>query len=128
MGDLAPAYGLLALLALGLFLLTAKLSRCWSPRACDLAGLAVVALLIVYIRTLWYDLRLAHWLPLASLVVLGNWLPLFAAVLAGLVWTRTADRPVRRRIALVELAAAGILAAVYPLLGASPSCGERWDR
>ncbi|HZN33494.1 MAG TPA: peptidase C39 [Pirellulaceae bacterium] len=128
MGDLVLALGVLTLAALGLFLLTVRWTRCWSPRACDLAGLAVVVLLLVYIRTLWYDLRLAHWLPLASLVVLGNWLPLFAAVLAGLVWNRTSDRPLRRRIAVLELTAAGILAAIYPLLGASPACGERWDR
>src|SRR5262245_44748990 len=97
MGDLAFDYVLLSTVALGLFLLTAKLSRRLSLRACDLAALAVVLLLLVYIRTLWYDLRLAQWLPVASLVVLGNWLPLFAAVLAGLVWRRTADRPLRRR-------------------------------
>ena len=127
MGDLALAYGLLALLALGLFSASGLLMRRLSPRACDAAALAVVLLLLLYIRTLWQDLRLAGWLPLANLIVLGNWLPLFAAVLAGIVAARPA-MAWRKRLLLVELTVAGSLAAIYPVLGVPPRCGERWDK
>lgn len=128
MGDLALGYGVLAVLALGLFLLTARLARGLSPRACDVLALAVVALLLLYIRTLWYDLRLASWLPVSNLIVLGNWLPLFAAVLAGIVAVRMTGSLWRRRLMLAELTAAGAIAAVYPVLGFPPQCGERWDK
>lgn len=128
MGDLALGYGVLALMALGLFSGTVRLSRGFSSRTCDLIGAAVVALLFLYIRTLWYDVRLAAWLPVASLIVVGNWLPLFAAVLAALVWRRCSGTWPRQRFALVQLAAAGGLAAVYPLLGGVPHCGDRWDK
>jgi len=128
MGDLALGYGVLAGLALGLFLGTARLSRGFSPWACDLAGAAVVAALFLYIRTLWFDVRVAAWLPFANLIVVGNWLPLFSAVLAALVWRRCSTTPLRQQLALAQLAAAGCLAAVYPLLGSVPHCGDRWDK
>jgi hypothetical protein len=128
MGDLALGYGVLAGLALALFLGTVRLSRGFSPRSCDRAGAAVVVLLFVYIRTLWFDVRLADWLPFSNLIALGNWLPLFAAVLAGLVWRRCSATPSRRLLTLAQLAAAGGLAAVYPLLGSTPNCGDRWDK
>src|SRR6266508_1107007 len=116
MGDLALAYGVLALLALGLFLISGSLARRFSPRAADVAALAVVLLLFFYVRTLWYDPRLAGWLPFSSLIVLGNWLPLFAAVLAGIVWSKQFHSHWRRRALLVELTGAGLTAAIYPLL------------
>jgi hypothetical protein len=128
MGDLVLGYGVLAGLALALFLATVRFSRGLTPRACDLAGGAVVALLFLYIRTLWFDVRLASWLPLSNLIVVGNWLPLLAAVLAGLVWRRCGGLSLRQRLALAQLAAAGGLAAAYPLLGGVPRCGDRWDK
>jgi hypothetical protein len=128
MSDLVVGFAIIALAAAGLFLLTCWLARRLSPWQCDVAALAVVILLIAYIRTVWYDPRLAELLPFSNLIVVGNWLPLFAATLAALVWRRMSGTIVRRRITASQLAVAGVLAAVFPLLGTVPRCGDRWDK
>src|SRR5262245_64011279 len=127
MSDLVIGYVIIAAFAAGLFLLTRWASCRLLLWQCDVAAAAVVVLLIAYIRTIWYDPRLAELLPFSSLIVLGNWLPLFAAALAGLVWRRTAGATVRRTYTMAELAFAGGLAAAFPLLGGVPQCGDRWD-
>jgi hypothetical protein len=99
-----------------------------APWACDLAAICVLAGLFFYIRHVWYDPRLAQWLPLSNLIVVGNWLPLFAAILAGLVWRRTAHLPRRRVTAVAELGLCAALAALFPLLGPTPQCSDSWDR
>lgn len=128
MSDLALGYVIIAALAAGLFLLTFTASRRLSPAAGSLATAIVVALLFVYIRTLWSDVRLVRWLPVTNLIVVGNWLPLFAAALAGLVWQSTSLSRLRRSLATVGLVGAGAIAACYPLAGSTPTCGDRWDR
>jgi hypothetical protein len=126
--DLIVGYAVIAALAIGLFLVTARAARCHHPCVLDVAAVLTVAGLFAYIRWLWYDPRLAEWLPFANLIVVGNWLPLFSAALAGLVWGRMASAPVRRWIVAGALGMAGTLAAVYPLLGVTPECGNRWDK
>jgi hypothetical protein len=128
MSDLLIGYVILAVAAAGLFVLTCWLARNWSRWARNWAAVGLVALLFVYIRTLWYDARLADLLPYSNLIVLGNWLPLFAAVLMGLVWWQTHGAILRRSYTSLLLVGAGTLAAVYPLLGNVPTCGNRWDQ
>ena len=126
--DLVVGYAVIAALVIGLFLVTARAARSHHPHILDLAAVLTVVGLFSYIRWLWYDPRLAEWLPFANLIVVGNWLPLFSAGLAGLVWGRMANAPVRRLIVAGALGMAGTLAAVYPLLGVTPECGNRWDK
>jgi hypothetical protein len=128
MVDLVIGLTVLALLAVGLFLLTAGASRRVSPLTCDIAAVLVVAGLFFYIRHLWYDPRLASWLPVSSLIVVGNWLPLFAAVIAGLVWRRTAHLGHRRLFTVAELSMCSALAAAFPLVGSAPRCENQWDK
>lgn len=128
MSDLLIGYVIIAALAAGLLLLTCWASRRLANWQCDVAAVAVVGLLIAYIRTIWYDPRLAELLPFSNLIVLGNWLPLFAAALAGLVWRRTAGARLRRAYTMAELGFVGALAAAFPLLGSVPQCGDRWDK
>jgi predicted double-glycine peptidase len=128
MGDLVVGLMALAVVAAALFVLTAHVSGRLSPTACDVAALAVVAALFGYIRCVWYSPRLAEWLPFSNLIVVGNWLPLFAAVIAGLVWRRTAHLGVRRVLTVAELGACGALAAIFPILGGVPQCDNHWDK
>ena len=87
--DLVWGIALITALAAALFLATAALARRLSPHLLTGLALLVVGALLLYIRTLWYDLRLASWLPFSNLIVLANWLPLLAAVLAGVAWEKT---------------------------------------
>jgi hypothetical protein len=128
MSDLAVGYAVIAGAALGSFLVTGHAARWHARRAIDLAAFVVVAALFAYIRWLWYDPRLAHWLPVSNLIVVGNWLPIFAAALAGLVWSRAGLSPLRRTGVVSALAAAGVVAAVWPLLGRTPLCTVHWDK
>ena len=128
MGDLILGLVVIAATAIALFAFTARAARHHHPRAIDAVALLIVSGLFAYIRWLWYDPRLAEWLPFANLIVIGNWLPLFAAALAGLVWGRVSTPTTRQALTVAALAASGILAAVFPLLGESPHCGQRWDK
>jgi hypothetical protein len=128
MSDLVIGYAVIASLAVGLFMLTVRAALgCHYSRVLDAAALFTVAALFAYIRWLWYDPRLAQWLPYSNLIVVGNWLPLFAAIMAGLVWNRMVLAPWRRTAVVGALLAAGVLAACWPLLGRTPRCTGRWD-
>jgi hypothetical protein len=127
MGDLIVGFAVIGAAAFGLFLLTARAAVQHNARAIDAAAVLVVAGLLAYIRWIWYDPRLAEWLPFANLIVIGNWLPLFAAALAGLVWERLSAVTLRKWLTVGALAASGVLAAIFPLLGETPQCGQRWD-
>jgi hypothetical protein len=127
MTDLAIAFGILAALSVGLFALTAWAARGWGPSACNIAALAVVVLLFVYIHTVWDDVRIAQLLPYSNLIVLGNWLPLFAAAMAGLAWQRAQGQALRQLATVGALFSASAFATAYPLLGTTPECGYRWD-
>ncbi|MDX1948503.1 MAG: hypothetical protein SFU86_24165 [Pirellulaceae bacterium] len=128
MADLA--FGCVAMVALSaaLFVLTAREARRLPPWACDLLAALLVAGMFLYVRTLWYDPRVATWLPVSNLIVVGNWLPLFAAAVGGLVWQRMTDHRARRLLVVAELGVGASLALVYPLLGGVPRCGDSWDK
>jgi len=126
--DLIVGYAVITALALGLFLATAHAASHQGWRVLDAAALFTVFGLFAYIRWVWYDPHLAQWLPFSNLIVVGNWLPLFSAALAGLVWGRMALAPLRRAIVAASLGLAGTLAAMHPLLGHTPTCGNRWDK
>jgi hypothetical protein len=126
MGDIYLACAAMAALSAMLFWLTRYAAR-WLPRStCDLLAVLLVAVLFYYIGNVWYDVRLARWLPIASLIVAGNWLPLLSAMLAGIVWRRE-PTPLRRLVFGGGMLAAAGYALVYPLLGTVPECGDRWD-
>lgn len=128
MGDLLIGYAVIGAGAIGLFLLAAQLASRSSGRTIDALTLLLVAGLFGYIRYLWFDPVLARWLPFSNLVVVGNWLPLFAAAIAGLVWRRIASAPGRCWTTTLGLVGSAFLAAVFPLLGDKPECGDRWDQ
>ena len=125
--DLVWGFALIAALAAVLFLATAALAR-RLPRSA-LTGLAilVVGALLIYIRSIWYDVRLASWLPVSNLIVVGNWLPLLAAVLAGVAWEHTRQSAWRRYGSTAALGLTALYALLYPVLGTVPRCESRWD-
>jgi len=128
MGDLYLACAVIAALAVGMFLLTQRIAARLPSWACDLLALLVVATLFYYILNLWYDVRLAEWLPIANLIVLANWLPILAAPLAALAWRRAESSRPRQVFYSGALCLSGGYAMVYPMLGSPPECGNRWDR
>ena len=128
MTDLAIGFIIIAVTAIGLFFLAEHGARRLSQRLRTFAVAMVVGVLFFYVRTLWYDVRVAAIMPFSNLVVLSNWLPFFAAVIGG-VAGQTQSLPLLWRGTLVGmLGAVGVLAAFYPILGAVPKCGDRWDK
>ena len=125
--DLVWGIALIVALAAGLFLATASLARHWSPRVLSGVAVLVVGALLLYIRSVWYDVRLAQWLPVSNLIVVGNWLPLLAAVLGGIVWEKARDCSWRRIGSTAALACTALYALLYPVLGSPPRCENRWD-
>src|SRR5262245_29520238 len=120
--DLVWGIALIAALSVSLFLATATLARRLSPQVLTGLALLVVGALLLYIRTLWYDVRLASWLPFSNLIVLANWLPLFSAALAGVAWEKTRACSWRRMSTAAALACTGLYALIYPALGSAPQC------
>ncbi|MEX2026646.1 MAG: hypothetical protein WEH44_05085 [Pirellulaceae bacterium] len=127
-GDLIMGCAIVAALAAGLFVLTLRATRSSADRTLNLLAILAVCTLGWYIQNVWYDVRLARWLPYAGLIVLGNWLPLFAAVLAAVAWQSAAGSRIRQVILTGAMLATGSYALVYPLLGSAPHCGDKWDK
>lgn len=127
-GDLICGCVLVAALAVGLFVLTLVATSSLPRRTLNLVGVLVVCCLAFYIQNVWYDVRLARWLPFACLIVVGNWLPLFAAMLAAIAWQSSAHSRPRQIILTGTLILTGSYALVSPLLGSAPECDDRWDK
>ena len=127
MSDLVVGYAVLAAVSAALLLGAIWIAGRLPRSGIDLLAVAAVAALLAYIRYVWYHPALAEWLPYSNLIVVGNWLPLFSAIIAGLVWQRTVCSPARRSLLLFGLASCGVLAAVFPILGNTPTCGHSWD-
>jgi hypothetical protein len=125
--DLVWGIALISALAGAFFLATAALARRLPPRVLAMLAVMVLAALLFYIRSLWYDVRLANWLPFSNLIVVGNWLPLLAAVLAGIVWEKARDCSWRRIGSAGALGCTALYALLYPVLGTAPRCENRWD-
>lgn len=127
MGDLVLGCGLVALAAIGVFLLTLRAVRALPLRTCNLLGVLVVTAMVYYLVEFWYDARLARWLPVSNLIVVGNWMPLGAAMLAALVWRHTQGPTWRRALPVGMLAFTAAFGLVHPILGRPPECKNRWD-
>jgi hypothetical protein len=125
--DLAWGFALMGALAAVLFLASAALARRLSRPAVTGLAIFVVGALLLYIRSIWYDVRIAHWLPFSNLIVVGNWLPLLAAVLAGLAWEQARESSWRRFGFTAALGLTAGYALFYPVLGSVPKCEDRWD-
>jgi hypothetical protein len=89
--------------------------------------LATIAATVLYAWLVRDSVWLARCLPFSNLLVLSNWYPVAAAALAGLAWRHLPGGRLRRSWPAVGLALVGGFAAVQPLLGRAPACGNRWD-
>jgi hypothetical protein len=115
-------------LATGVFLGVLRLTRDLPRSTFNWLALLIVACLGFYIQQVFYDLRLARWLPTSALIVVGNWLPILAMALAALAWRTEPPRSIRRFIPVAVLGTASLSVIIYPLLGSPPRCqAERWD-
>lgn len=127
MEHLRLAVGLMALLSVAAFFLTVRLFRRASPVLLDLVAVMVVALIGVYLRTVWGQLWVVNWIPLPSVIVLSNWFPIFLAILSAVLWLRMAARPFLRRapiqLALLVSAACSVL---YVIPRSPPACRNEW--
>lgn len=110
------------------FLAAWKLSRSWDRGWSDGLALLTVCFLFLYIRFVWYQPQLVRYLPVASLVIVGNWFPILAAVLAGVGFQRLSGGWFRRGTFVAGLMAASVTTLVWPILGEAPRCGDRWSR
>lgn len=128
MGDLVIGCGLMLALAGVVFFVTLYVTRGLPRSTFNWLALFIVALLGYYIQEVFYDLRLARWLPVSSLIVVGNWLPILAMALAALAWRSEPPGTLRQFLPVAVLGLASFSAIVYPLLGTPPKCGpSSWD-
>ncbi|MEO8498068.1 MAG: hypothetical protein ABI614_23630 [Planctomycetota bacterium] len=128
MADLYVGLVILGGLTLAMFLGSLWTSYRISRVLSDLLAILVVVVMFFYIRHLWYNVRLTGFLPFSNLVIIGNWLPLLAGLLAGFAWRRIYGRIVRKTLCTSALALVAGYAAVAPMLGEPPRCGNAWDR
>jgi len=127
-GDLYFGLAILLLAGVVAFLIAARLPRVSSKRRGTTLMLGAGAATVLYGWLLRDSILLVRCLPFSNLIVVGNWYPIAASVLAGLAWRHTPGGRVRRAWSVVGLAVVGIYAAVQPLLGRAPACGNRWDQ
>lgn len=128
MEDLYLGFVVMAAAEFGTLKGTLSLARGMSANQRNLLALAVVLSLVLYSHYLWNNTALANLLPYSNLIVLANWFPLFFIALAGII-ARMDEISCPRRIALEALVcSAALFAAIHPLLGRAPRCGNRWTR
>jgi hypothetical protein len=121
--------GIVCMTALGVAFFAA--TCCFARRApkwfYDLLALITVAVLLVYIRWFWDDVRLARFLPVPNLIIVGSWFLPLIGVLAGLVWGRIRNSRARCWFSTSLLFAAALYATVQPVLGQAPTCRNQWE-
>ncbi len=128
MTDLYLGIALMLTLGVACFIATRRLAN-FGPRwVYDVAALLTVAILCGYIWWIWDDVRVARWLPVSNLIIVGNWFLPLLGVLAGLVWKRFPESRWRRSVATGLLFTAGCYTTVNPVLGEAPHCQSRWER
>jgi hypothetical protein len=93
----------------------------------DLLALITVAVLLIYIRWFWDDVRLARFLPVPNLIIVGSWFLPLIGVLAGLVWGRIRNSQARCWFSTGLLFAVALYATVQPVLGQAPTCRNQWE-
>lgn len=125
--DLLIAVPSLLLIAALLFALSCFCCSKLSHRQLNGVALFALAILAMYLMNGWYRPWVARWLPVSSLIIWGNWLPLWAASFGAIVFTQLAAFPYRRLVFVTAILGTGSFAAIYPLLGNAPNCGESWD-
>ena len=128
MGDLYVGLAILFLASVAAFTGAVRFPRVSSKRRGLALMLAAGVATALYGWLLRDSVLLARCLPFSNLVVVGNWYPIAASVLAGLAWRHTPGGRLRRGWPVVGLAAVGVFAAIHPLLGRTPACGDRWDQ
>ncbi len=126
--DLQIAIAVMSLLSIGVFFLGRRFFGSLSPFQLNLAAVLALVVLGAYLSSGWYRPWLVAWLPLSSLIVLGNWLPLWAAGFAAIVDSQQGLAASRRMALAVAIFMTGTYSAIYPVLGEAPRCSNAWDK
>ena len=155
MHDIRLAVGLIGFLSMGIFMLFRRLLRSAPPRALDAIAIALILLMLAYLRYVWGQLWIVNWIPLPSVIILSNWFPLLLAALAPVVWIRMGgETPIRKQAGAEQHPSDGIqyskssvidrilgvrrvvtmgaiaVCAVYSLMyfvpAEPPECGDDW--
>lgn len=138
MDDLAIGFGVVALGTALLFRAGRLLGRAVRVPVAQAIGLITLPLFLAYRVWLADDLRIAAFLPVSNLIVVGNGTPLYGGFLGGLAWSlipRLAGNPTgsqrfvlaRRIVVVLALQIVGWYALVRPIWGSPPPCHEQWD-
>jgi len=93
----------------------------------DVLALVTVTVLLIYIRWFWDDVRLARFLPVPNLIIVGSWFLPLIGILAGLVWGRLRNSRRRCWFSTGLLFATALYATVQPVLGQPPTCRNQWE-
>jgi hypothetical protein len=127
MHSLWLAMALMALLSVAVFFATRRLVSRLSHRWLEGLAAVIVVLIGVYVRSVWGQLWIVRWIPLASVVVLANWFPLLLGALAGVFWVRTQTQTFWRRLpAQAVLMAGAVWSEIYVIPRHPPECGNEW--
>jgi len=92
----------------------------WLPSAASTIGLGISHFLLND------SPRVAAWLPVTSLPILGNWLLPFGATLAGCLWKLPGASAVRRLLLVAPLVGLCLFPYVRVLAATPPPCGNFW--
>lgn len=103
-----------------------QVSRTVSPRLCNMLAIAVVLMLMLFIRDLWDSQLLARLLPFSNLIVIGNLMVPTVALLGGLAWNRMPGRLFRKGLLVGTMLSVAGYSLVHPLRGEVPHCENVW--
>lgn len=92
------------------------------------AALAAVVLTLWFAMRLYGRLIMAQWLPISSVIIVGNWIPLGLAFLAGVASSSVRIPRWRRVLIGVALISLSACSLVRPLLDSPPAARENWTK
>lgn len=126
MTDLAIGIAIMAGLSFLTFTLIQRHGHRCSTRILDVIAVLTVLGTIYYGFFVWDKVLLADLLPFSNLIIVGNWFPLTAGFLAGIAWNRVPGGSLRKIFSASLLLSVGMFSLVFPLLGAPPTCQDKW--
>ena len=127
MHDIRLAIGLIGFISIAIFAIVYRLLRSRSVIFLTVMAAIVVALIIVYVVTVWGQLWIVNWIPLPSVIVLANWFPPFLGALAAIVWLQMKHQSVARRLPVMALmVVAAVVSIMFFIPKEAPECDDEW--
>lgn len=125
--DLYVAMSIVWLTAAVCFLMVSRWAGRTAGRTRSVTAVIVLLAGAAYVLYVRDNTQLTAFFPFSSLIILSCWFSVFCGILSGLAWQQAGASRFRRLWPVFALTVLGVFSTIHPLLGAPPSCQDRWE-